>query len=471
MKNKGYTLIEVILSIFLIGLISISFIPSVASGYRNIVNSQRLTKEIFDNQKDIENRIEYAKKIDPNFVDPSDPSFDIKTIEVFSKNIKGHNVKIDIGNGRNISAFVPETQVNPAIPVISSRPEIDIRKNGVNLSPTPTGIDILSDQHTLFVNEITITNSTKDDYLMSIYRWYVSNEIDNIFPAPSSLNDYFVLKEWNEAKKQLSFEESQDLKFIPNIKDSYNTVDFRNIQESLFYDDDVTLINTLGNRYIMYGVTPYAISGHIGKEEISNPIYIEAPKIEIDKALFISSNQIGIYFINPIQDNVDKTKISLNDSIGTPNAAYRDSDNEKLLILDFDEDIDTSKPVSGNKLYKGSVQSPLYGIISIWSNNEAKGEFTIYDVEPIKITDISITGAPSIITIGNPLQLNINITPSDATNKNLQWSSSNPDILSVDENGIIEAYQEGNVTITASSTDGSNKSASINILVLPLWLA
>lgn len=380
MKNKGYTLIEVILSIFLIGLISISFIPSVASGYRNIVNSQRLTKEIFDNQKDIENRIEYAKKINPNTVDPSDPSFDIKTIEVFSKNIKGHNVKMDIGSGRNISAFVPETQVNPAIPVISSRPEIDIRKNGVNLRPTPTGIDILSDQHTLFVNEITITNSTKDDYLMSIYRWYVSNEIDNIFPAPSRLNDYFVLKEWNEAKKQLSFAESKDLKFIPNIKDSYNTVDFRNIQNSLSYDDE-TLINTLGNRYIMYGVTPYAISGHIGKEEISDPIYIEAPKIEIDKAVFISPNQINIYFINQIQEDVDITKISLNDSIGTPNAAYRDNGNDKLLILYFDDEIDNSKPVSGNKLYKGSVQSPLYGIISIWGNNEAEGEF---DVEPIK---------------------------------------------------------------------------------------
>lgn len=58
------------------------------------------------------------------------------------------------------------------------------------------------------------------------------------------------------------------------------------------------------------------------------------------------------------------------------------------------------------------------------------------------------------------------ITPDDTTNKTLTWSSNHPDIVSVDNNGIIEGVAEGTAQITAKATDGSGLTAVSNVTVV-----
>ena len=58
-----------------------------------------------------------------------------------------------------------------------------------------------------------------------------------------------------------------------------------------------------------------------------------------------------------------------------------------------------------------------------------------------------------------------NITPSDAEDKNVRWSSSNTKVATVSSSGVIKAAGNGTCKITATTTDGTNLSASFNITV------
>ncbi len=366
MKNKGFTLIEVIVAISLIGLIAVSFLPMMTFGYKNIVDSQKFTTTLYDYQQIVENKIESLRDSDPgtsNF------------ITIYGKKIYGHKIQENTSTSGVVNVFIPKRRKIAPVPVIEAAPKVKVRKLNIDIEPQPTFIDLFSLENSLFVDEIKITSGTKDNYLMSVYRWYVSSERDNSTSPSPGPNEYFVLKEWNEAKKQLSFAESINLKFIPNIKDSYNLIKLNDVKTKLALDNE-SFISTLGNRYIKYSVTPFSVAGRMGEERFSNPIYIKAPRIEIQKAVFSDDNKIFIYFKDEIAEAVDMSNIKLNGSIGEPDYAYRDSGDYKRLVLEFNT-LDKTSQVEGNRLIRGAVKSVAYNDISIWYNNVLDGEFPI----------------------------------------------------------------------------------------------
>lgn len=58
--------------------------------------------------------------------------------------------------------------------------------------------------------------------------------------------------------------------------------------------------------------------------------------------------------------------------------------------------------------------------------------------------------------VGDAIQLEAMIYPTFATCKKVEWQSSNPEVATVDENGLVELVGAGSSTITASTTDGSD---------------
>ncbi|HTN19736.1 MAG TPA: DUF4979 domain-containing protein [Pelobium sp.] len=81
------------------------------------------------------------------------------------------------------------------------------------------------------------------------------------------------------------------------------------------------------------------------------------------------------------------------------------------------------------------------------------------------ISDITLGVSSHEIFEGETLTVTPTITPANATYKTLKWTSSNPAIAKVSENGVVTGISKGNVVITASATDGSGKSKSANITV------
>lgn len=65
---------------------------------------------------------------------------------------------------------------------------------------------------------------------------------------------------------------------------------------------------------------------------------------------------------------------------------------------------------------------------------------------------------------GTSRQLTAVLTPTDAYNV-LTWTSSNTDVATVDEEGNINALVPGTTTVTATTTDGTNLSASATVTV------
>lgn len=370
MKKRGFTLVEVIVAIFLISLLAITFLPMITFGFKETIAAAKFTDAMFADQEMVENEIENIRETDP----PVDSK-----IKVYGLDIRGHNISVATTSSGEINAFIPKNRVSVRVPVISSPPVLDVRKNDIRVTPRPTEFNLLDNTFSLFVDEITIENSTKDVYLMSVYRWYMSPEMDISLNPTKDPNQYFILKEWNAAKKPLSYSASSNLKFIPNIKENYNIVKFVDAKTNLNLSDE-DYITTLGNRFIMYGVTPFSVIGKIGKEEVSNYVYIRAPRIEIIDAHFESNNEdanrIFINFKDDISDVVNPDNINLNSSIGVIVSAYRDDNDHKRLIIEV-EDFDSSIGLDGNKLSTGAVESAVYGKISIWHNNIVNGEFSI----------------------------------------------------------------------------------------------
>ena len=72
----------------------------------------------------------------------------------------------------------------------------------------------------------------------------------------------------------------------------------------------------------------------------------------------------------------------------------------------------------------------------------------------VPVTGILLEQEQVELSSGSSKQLIVVIEPDDATNKKVTWTSSNPEIVSVDEDGIITAHSGGTATITAVTKDG-----------------
>ena len=73
----------------------------------------------------------------------------------------------------------------------------------------------------------------------------------------------------------------------------------------------------------------------------------------------------------------------------------------------------------------------------------------------VHVTNVEITNAPVYMFSGDTYELQANVLPENATNKNINWSSSDNSIITVDNNGLITAISEGTVRITVTSEDNN----------------
>lgn len=83
----------------------------------------------------------------------------------------------------------------------------------------------------------------------------------------------------------------------------------------------------------------------------------------------------------------------------------------------------------------------------------------------VPITQIAISPSSVKLAVGETFNLETQITPVDATNKKINWSSTNASVVTVDSHGQLTAKGIGKATIIASSLDGSNLSATCAVVV------
>ena len=83
----------------------------------------------------------------------------------------------------------------------------------------------------------------------------------------------------------------------------------------------------------------------------------------------------------------------------------------------------------------------------------------------IKAESISLDKTSLNLLEGTTEKLTATVLPEDATNKKVVWTSSDSSVAVVDENGNVVAIKEGQAVITATTTDGTNLTATCNVTV------
>ena len=113
---------------------------------------------------------------------------------------------------------------------------------------------------------------------------------------------------------------------------------------------------------------------------------------------------------------------------------------------------------------EGLVKAKKSGMTTITAKIGKKKYRCIVKVEKIKVKAVKISGVTPVEE-GKRIKLKASVSPFNAENKKIRWSSSDRNVATIDQNGIVTAKKEGSTFITAASMDGSGKSICENLTV------
>lgn len=83
---------------------------------------------------------------------------------------------------------------------------------------------------------------------------------------------------------------------------------------------------------------------------------------------------------------------------------------------------------------------------------------------PVAVSGVALNKKVATVNVGKTVTVKATVTPANADNKTLVWTSSNTKIATV-SNGVVKGVKAGRVIITAKTTDGSNISATCTVTV------
>lgn len=119
------------------------------------------------------------------------------------------------------------------------------------------------------------------------------------------------------------------------------------------------------------------------------------------------------------------------------------SDNEKYVSVDQ------------NGLVTGLSPTPetMSVMVRVYCENYHRVAYCVVTVTEAVLDSVTLDRTEAVMRVGDELQLNATLLPSYITEVDVQWSSSNPACVSVDEDGLVRAlaYSSNPVRITAKA--------------------
>lgn len=178
---------------------------------------------------------------------------------------------------------------------------------------------------------------------------------------------------------------------------------------------------------------------------------------------------VGDIPVNPVTNiYLDNKKLAMNTytegkltAIIKPNDAsikeviYTSSNQEAVIILD-----DTGRFMTLDAGTATITATALDG-----SGVKATCEIIVSD-GIIKAESVTLNTTSTNILLGGTKTLKATVLPDNATMKSVTWKSSNPNVATVDENGVVTGVSAGTATITATAADGKGAYAECKINVV-----
>lgn len=98
------------------------------------------------------------------------------------------------------------------------------------------------------------------------------------------------------------------------------------------------------------------------------------------------------------------------------------------------------------------------------TSNNTEPSSTPSPSTPVAVSGVALNKKVATVNVGKKVTVKATVTPANADNKTLVWTSSNTKIATV-SNGVVKGVKAGRVIITAKTTDGSNISATCTVTV------
>lgn len=254
---------------------------------------------------------------------------------------------------------------------------------------------------------------------------YVSKELDKS-KVTAVRNDKNINVNWTKVAHASSYVLSKYNKITGIVNDIYEGTD------TAFEDKDLT-----SGKYV------YTVKAILDENDADANLYSNSVSEE-SEAVIIPEPVTGIEVANDYQhmglfvDGSGKIRYSVLPSNATNTNVTFKSLNEKVAIVD------------ANGVVTG-VSEGNADIVITTEEGGFEAKCTVR-VDGIDARGIERVGDKTVtMGLNQTRQLQVKITPSDTTNKNVQWTSSNNSVATVDSNGVVTSKNSGSTIITATT--------------------
>ena len=127
-------------------------------------------------------------------------------------------------------------------------------------------------------------------------------------------------------------------------------------------------------------------------------------------------------------------------------------------------DITSSVSISGGvDVTTSGTYTITYTVADKYGNSAAAKRTVIVNESTIEVKSISLTPNTFTISVGDTRKLQLSINPSNASNKNITWSSNDSSVATVSADGTVTGRKKGTATITARSQNGKTAISRVTV--------
>lgn len=231
---------------------------------------------------------------------------------------------------------------------------------------------------------------------------------------------------------------------------------------AVFYSSDpsVATVDSQGNvRGVREGNAVITVSVNNGA--ITDTAYVNIYKKGTTTTVQESGGQTEVVQTVNYPDNISISSKSLSINKGsTAQLQATINPSNAVSALSWRSSNTKVATVDGNGLVTAVGVGSADIVVKTVNNKTASCKITVGNYS-VKVSKVNITTKYINMTVGGKsYKLFADITPSNATNRTIYWSSSDSRVATVDSNGNVTAVSPGSVTIKARSADGNHESSA-----------
>ena len=307
-------------------------------------------------------------------------------------------------------------------------------KNAEDTEYDETISDELKIHVVVYISEITLDKYNFEGLSGDVFKFVNKDQLTELEENENNII-YYHINPINSTNKDIIWEVDEEFNDEPLVSINNDTQELTLLREGKVNIIGSTIDGSdIGIEFEMHVITPVS-------------------DIEVNESYDMLIGYTTTINVNVLPENATHKELSwrfkdeIYGEIG--NRIIMNNDNQSARIF-----VNDNKPFT---IIVSSLDNSPY-------ENSTK-EITINPIVPV----LGITLEMNEFTInkGDTFKLNATIDNDPSmppSNPELRWESSNPDIISVNQNGMITAVDGGTATITVYATDGSNVKAQCSVI-------